>query len=117
MRAGKGALATFSRILRMKKILLAAAVAGGLFAAPLAASASVTVSTLGLAAIIMGSVVGGHILTHEAQSPHIDYGHVPSKWEIMRLQRDLRNKGCNPGPIDGIVGPRTRAAIERCYGY
>jgi hypothetical protein len=31
--------------------------------------------------------------------------------EVMAMQRSLREKGHNPGPADGIVGPRTRAAL------
>jgi len=31
--------------------------------------------------------------------------------EVMVMQRSLREKGFNPGPEDGIVGPRTRAAL------
>ena len=31
--------------------------------------------------------------------------------EVMAMQRSLREKGHNPGPVDGIMGPRTRAAL------
>jgi peptidoglycan hydrolase-like protein with peptidoglycan-binding domain len=31
--------------------------------------------------------------------------------EVMAMQRSLRQKGYNPGPEDGIIGPRTRAAL------
>jgi TPR repeat protein/peptidoglycan hydrolase-like protein with peptidoglycan-binding domain len=30
---------------------------------------------------------------------------------IKEIQRELRRLGFNPGPIDGLIGPRTRAAI------
>jgi N-acetyl-anhydromuramyl-L-alanine amidase AmpD len=30
----------------------------------------------------------------------------------QRLQQELKNQGYNTGPIDGIVGPRTRAALK-----
>ena len=33
--------------------------------------------------------------------------------QVKRLQRDLRRKGLNPGPIDGRYGPRTEAAVVR----
>ncbi len=32
---------------------------------------------------------------------------------VADVQRALKAKGFNPGPIDGIVGPRTRAALHR----
>lgn len=102
----------------MKKILLAAALATGIAAAPVAASASITLTTLELVSIILGAGVVGHIIKGEAHGHGHSYhghGHSLSKWQVMRLQRDLRRMGCNPGPIDGVVGPRTRAAIAACY--
>ena len=33
-----------------------------------------------------------------------------ARWVI---QRGLRERGFDPGPLDGIVGPRTRAALRR----
>ena len=32
--------------------------------------------------------------------------------DVMAMQRALKDKGFNPGPEDGIVGPRTRAALR-----
>ncbi len=32
---------------------------------------------------------------------------------VMNVQRALADAGFNPGPIDGIMGPRTRAALHR----
>jgi peptidoglycan hydrolase-like protein with peptidoglycan-binding domain len=37
-----------------------------------------------------------------------------SKAEIQLLQRRLNAAGFDPGPIDGILGARTRSAISRC---
>jgi len=31
---------------------------------------------------------------------------------IRQVQQALQKKGIDPGPIDGIVGPRTRAAVR-----
>ena len=31
---------------------------------------------------------------------------------VMGLQRSLKAKGHNPGPIDGIIGSQTQAAIR-----
>ncbi|MBL0143871.1 MAG: DUF4236 domain-containing protein [Betaproteobacteria bacterium] len=32
--------------------------------------------------------------------------------EIRELQQALKQKGFNPGPVDGMVGPRTRTALQ-----
>lgn len=32
--------------------------------------------------------------------------------QVRQLQRALADQGCQPGPIDGLLGPRTRQAIE-----
>jgi peptidoglycan hydrolase-like protein with peptidoglycan-binding domain len=32
---------------------------------------------------------------------------------ITRLQRQLRQVGYDPGPIDGLLGPRTLEALQR----
>jgi peptidoglycan hydrolase-like protein with peptidoglycan-binding domain len=32
---------------------------------------------------------------------------------VLEAQRALRDLGYDPGPIDGIFGPRTRAALEK----
>lgn len=36
-----------------------------------------------------------------------------SSYDVMRIQNALRVQGYDPGPADGVVGPRTRAAIRR----
>lgn len=38
-----------------------------------------------------------------------------SSAEIMDIQRRLASSGIDPGPIDGIAGPRTLAAIQRYH--
>ena len=37
-----------------------------------------------------------------------------AKDRIMNLQEDLAYLGYKPGPIDGVLGPQTRAAVEAC---
>jgi hypothetical protein len=32
--------------------------------------------------------------------------------DVMAMQQALKDKGHDPGPIDGVVGPRTRAALR-----
>ena len=34
--------------------------------------------------------------------------------DVRALQESLRVRGCDPGPIDGVYGPLTRAAEKRC---
>ena len=36
-----------------------------------------------------------------------------SSYDVTRIQNSLRVQGYDPGPADGVVGPRTRAAIRR----
>jgi peptidoglycan hydrolase-like protein with peptidoglycan-binding domain len=36
-----------------------------------------------------------------------------SSTEIRNAQRDLKTHGFNTGPVDGIMGPKTKGAIER----
>jgi len=31
---------------------------------------------------------------------------------VTSVQQDLANQGYNPGPMDGVVGPRTSSAIS-----
>ena len=33
---------------------------------------------------------------------------------IAKIQRQLMQSGIDPGPIDGVYGPRTRSALARC---
>jgi peptidoglycan hydrolase-like protein with peptidoglycan-binding domain/DNA invertase Pin-like site-specific DNA recombinase len=33
--------------------------------------------------------------------------------QVRELQADLRREGLDPGPVDGLFGPRTQAAVER----
>lgn len=35
-----------------------------------------------------------------------------SRAQVMAMQQALKDKGFDPGPIDGVVGPRTTAALR-----
>jgi peptidoglycan hydrolase-like protein with peptidoglycan-binding domain/DNA invertase Pin-like site-specific DNA recombinase len=45
--------------------------------------------------------------------PGAGYGQPGGSRQVREVQRKLRALGQRPGPVDGIYGPRTRAAIER----
>jgi len=42
---------------------------------------------------------GGHMMSHDPQT-------------IRHMQRALKNKGHNPGRVDGVMGPQTRSALQ-----
>src|SRR5918992_1094646 len=41
------------------------------------------------------------------------YAQTAGSPRVKRLQRELRRQGLNPGPVDGLFGPRTEAAVTR----
>lgn len=41
------------------------------------------------------------------------YGQPQGASRVRALQRDLRTMGLRPGPVDGLYGPLTEAAVER----
>ncbi len=47
------------------------------------------------------------------QSLHYHRAPGPGRALVVGIQTDLRNLGYDPGPIDGIMGPRTAVAICR----
>jgi peptidoglycan hydrolase-like protein with peptidoglycan-binding domain/DNA invertase Pin-like site-specific DNA recombinase len=55
------------------------------------------------------------VLTAEALPlvPGAGYGQPGGSRQVREVQRKLRALGQRPGPVDGIYGPRTRAAIQR----
>jgi peptidoglycan hydrolase-like protein with peptidoglycan-binding domain/DNA invertase Pin-like site-specific DNA recombinase len=64
------------------------------------------------------SVVGGsEANAAESASPQLvigtGYGQTDGSGKVRTLQRRLRVLGQDPGPIDGLYGPLTRAAVER----
>jgi peptidoglycan hydrolase-like protein with peptidoglycan-binding domain len=45
--------------------------------------------------------------------PDSQLGERPGREAVKSLQTQLRDAGFDPGPIDGVVGPRTRAALQK----
>jgi peptidoglycan hydrolase-like protein with peptidoglycan-binding domain/DNA invertase Pin-like site-specific DNA recombinase len=45
--------------------------------------------------------------------PGAGYGQPEGSPQVRDIQRQLRALGSRPGPIDGVYGPRTEAAVER----
>src|SRR5688572_4542185 len=41
------------------------------------------------------------------------YGSSMDRQTVQQVQQALSDKGYDPGPIDGMMGPRTRAALEQ----
>lgn len=50
-------------------------------------------------------------LTHKAKAQMDRADSRMDRHDVMAMQRSLRDKGYDPGPTDGVVGPRTRAAL------
>jgi peptidoglycan hydrolase-like protein with peptidoglycan-binding domain len=42
----------------------------------------------------------------------VEMGHANSAQGVKAAQQALQDKGHNPGPIDGMMGPRTREALK-----
>jgi murein L,D-transpeptidase YcbB/YkuD len=42
----------------------------------------------------------------------VEMGHANLSEDVKEAQQALREKGYNPGPIDGMMGPRTREALK-----
>jgi peptidoglycan hydrolase-like protein with peptidoglycan-binding domain len=42
----------------------------------------------------------------------VEMGRANSPQDVKAAQRALQEKGHNPGPIDGMMGPRTREALK-----
>ena len=42
----------------------------------------------------------------------VEMGHANLAQDVKAAQRALQEKGHNPGPIDGVIGPRTREALK-----
>ncbi len=75
---------------------------------------------LAIATIAAVSLLAGATLPAAAQQPSqgqqtLNMDAVPNldQEAIKKVQDALKSKGFDPGPIDGVVGPRTREAVRR----
>jgi peptidoglycan hydrolase-like protein with peptidoglycan-binding domain len=50
----------------------------------------------------------------EPQAPALSSANTLSKADIQLLQKRLKTVGFYPGPMDGLLGARTRSALSRC---
>ncbi|HEU4341018.1 MAG TPA: peptidoglycan-binding domain-containing protein, partial [Candidatus Binatia bacterium] len=50
---------------------------------------------------------------HSSATPSRAGKPLSSREKIRRLQEQLRQAGFDPGPIDGIIGPKTSSALQR----
>ena len=48
----------------------------------------------------------------QAGSGSAQTGTMPMGDQVKSLQKALQDKGMDPGPIDGILGPKTQAALR-----
>lgn len=55
-----------------------------------------------------GALYAGHSRTDTAV-----LGSGAAGWDVVEAQCLLHRRGCDPGVVDGIVGGRTRRAVQR----
>jgi peptidoglycan hydrolase-like protein with peptidoglycan-binding domain len=78
------------------------------------------VKKLAIATIAAVSLLAGATLPAAAQQPsqgqqNLDMDAVPNLDQegIKKVQDALNKKGFDSGPVDGVVGPKTREAVRR----
>ena len=108
----------------MKKVFLAAALSTGLMLAP-ASQAKAEVITLTVAEVVLtavgSAIVGLHLddMMTKHKAKHMVHSRANgvnlSANDVRGLQSYLNTAGCNAGAEDGIWGPRTSAAVARCF--
>src|SRR5215467_11127717 len=66
------------------------------------------------AAFLAALVVFGLPFASVAQPKPVPHAKPPAGQDadILKVQQALKEKGHDPGPVDGILGPSTRAALQ-----
>ena len=82
-------------------------------ASVMACLAVLCVPAVGIAADPSGSTAGAADRASSLLAPGAGYGQPQGEPRVRALQRSLRARGLRPGPVDGVYGPRTEAAVER----
>ncbi len=72
------------------------------------------IATLAAAALSATATLPAAAQGSTAAAASLDMAAVPDldREDVRVVQSGLRGKGMDPGPIDGIVGPRTRDAVR-----
>lgn len=80
---------------------------------------STLLGTLGILALMASPSMGeaqdttrtGQVATGEVRSEHINNLGLDRR-QVERLQQRLNEIGCDAGAVDGLIGPRTREAMD-----
>src|ERR671923_1687037 len=78
-----------------------------------AASIVACVAVLCLPAVSIAADAGDSSAAAAPLARGAGYGQPQGEPRVRALQRRLRALGQRPGPVDGLYGPRTEAAVER----
>ena len=79
----------------------------------MACLAVLCVPAVSIAADPSGSTAGAADRASSVLAPGAGYGQPQGEPRVRALQRSLRALGQRPGPVDGVYGPQTEAAVER----
>jgi peptidoglycan hydrolase-like protein with peptidoglycan-binding domain/DNA invertase Pin-like site-specific DNA recombinase len=82
-------------------------------ASVMACLAVLCVPAVSIAADPSGPAAGAADRASSLLAPGAGYGQPQGEPRVRALQRSLRARGLRPGPVDGVYGPRTKAAVER----
>ena len=69
----------------------------------------VRVGSMVIAPLLLGGVLAMSASAGETSKPR---SKAPSSTHVREVQEALQKSGYDPGPIDGIMGPRTKAALR-----
>jgi hypothetical protein len=70
----------------------------------------VRVGSMMVAPLVLGGMLS---VAASGEQPSKPRNKTTSSTHVRELQEALQQSGYNPGPIDGIMGPRTKAALRQ----